>query len=112
MINKTLSSLLLAGLLSAVAVGTWAASDDGADATGTHSGAISGSTLSPNNNPGTPSVGHDSRGDNRGSGSSSGGIGNSGGTSGSGAGGGTGAAGGGTGGAGGGTGSWTRKSNP
>lgn len=106
-----ISSLLLAGVLSAVAVGTFAAPGDGADATGTHSGSIGRSTMVPNNNPDHPSSDHNASGGNSGSGSSGGGNGGNAGNSGSGAGGGTGAAGGGTGGAGGGTGSWTRKSS-
>ncbi|MFJ7106782.1 hypothetical protein ACIQU2_03975 [Pseudomonas sp. NPDC098740] len=105
MMTIKMTSLLLAGVLSAMSVGIFAASGDGADATGTQSGSIGGSTMAPNNNPGQPSGGHNADGGNSGSGSSSGGNGGNGGNSGSGAGGGTGAAGGGTGGAGGGTGS-------
>ncbi|MHC8349994.1 hypothetical protein ACYZT7_11635 [Pseudomonas sp. RT4P38] len=105
MMSIKMTSLLLAGVLSAMSVGIFAVSGDGADATGTQSGSISGSTMAPNNNPGQPSIDHNADGGNSGSGSSSGGNGGNGGNSGSGAGGGTGAAGGGTGGAGGGTGS-------
>lgn len=111
------TSLLLAGVLSALSVGIFAASGDGADATGTRPGATSGSTMVPNNNPGQPSIDHNADGGNSGSdtsGDGNGGNGGNAGNSGSGAGGGTGAAGGGTGGAGGaggGTGSWTRKSS-
>jgi hypothetical protein len=105
------TSLLLAGVLSALSVGIFAASGDGADVTGPRSGSIGGSTMAPNNNPGQPSSDHNANGSNSGSDSSGGGNGGNAGNSGSGAGGGTGAAGGGTGGAGGGTGSWTRKSS-
>nr|WP_314529242.1 hypothetical protein [uncultured Pseudomonas sp.] len=112
---KTLkiTSLVLAGLMSAASLGAYAATGDGADATGTKSGSVGGSTMSPNNTPAMPSGGTGSgsgstpsTGSGSGSGRGSGGsTGTNGGTSGSGAGGGTGAAGGGTGGAGGGTGS-------
>jgi hypothetical protein len=105
------TSLLLAGVLCALSLGIVAASGDGADATGTRSGSIGGSTMVPNNNPGQPSSDQHANGSNSGSDSSGGGNGGNAGNSGSGAGGGTGAAGGGTGGAGGGTGSWTRKSS-
>ena len=107
-----MTSLLLAGVLCALSVGIFAASGDGADATGTRSGfSIGGSTMTPNNNPGHPSSDQHANGSNSGSGSADGAKGGNAGNSGSGAGGGTGAAGGGTGGAGGGTGSWTRKSS-
>ncbi|WP_256667462.1 hypothetical protein [Pseudomonas sp. ANT_J28] len=106
-----MTSLLLAGVLSALSVGIFSASGDGADATGPQSGSVSGLTMAPNNNPGQPSSDHNANGGNSGSGSSGSGNGGNAGNSGSGAGGGTGAAGGGTGGAGGGTGSWTRKSS-
>lgn len=106
MINLKISSLILAGLLSAVSVATYAASNDGADATGTKSGSTGGSTMAPNNTTGAPAAGSTSGSGSSGASSSSGtGTNTNGGTSGSGAGGGTGAAGGGTGGAGGGTGS-------
>ena len=106
------TSLLLAGVLCALSVGIFAASGDGADATGTRSGfSIGGSTMTPNNNPGQPSNDQNTNRGNSGSGSSDSGNGGNAGNSGSGAGGGTGAAGGGTGGAGGGTGSWTRKNS-
>jgi hypothetical protein len=111
MMSIKMTSLLLAGVLSALSVGIFAASGDGADATGTQSGSIGGSTMAPNNNPGQPSIDQNANGGNSGSGSSSGANAGNAGNSGSGAGGGTGAAGGGTGGAGGGTGSWTRKSS-
>lgn len=111
MMTIKMTSLLLAGVLSAMSVGIFKASGDGADATGTQSGSIGGSTMAPNNNPGQPMSDHNANGGNSGSGSSGGGNGGNAGNSGSGAGGGTGAAGGGTGGAGGGTGSWTRKSS-
>ncbi|WP_415759931.1 hypothetical protein [Pseudomonas sp. LT1P18] len=111
MMSIKMTSLLLAGVLSAVAVGTFAASGDGAEATGTKSGSIGASNMAPNNNPDHPSSDQNANGSNSGSGSSGGGNGGNAGNSGSGAGGGTGAAGGGTGGAGGGTGSWTRKSS-
>lgn len=111
MMSIKMTSLLLAGVLSAMSVGIFAASGDGADATGTQSGSIGGSTMAPNNNPGQPSSDQNANGGNSGSGSSGDGNGGNAGNSGSGAGGGTGAAGGGTGGAGGGTGSWTRKSS-
>lgn len=104
-----MTSLLLAGVLSAMSVGTFATSGDGAYATGTQSGSIGRTTMAPNNNPGQPSSDQNANGGNSGSGSSGGGNGGNAGNSGSGAGGGTGAAGGGTGGAGGGTGSWTRR---
>ncbi|MGF6286427.1 hypothetical protein [Pseudomonas silensiensis] len=111
MMTTKMTSLLLAGALSAMSVGIFAASGDGADVTGTRSGSTSGSTMVPNNNPGHPSSDHNANSGNSGSGSSGSGNGGNAGNSGSGAGGGTGAAGGGTGGAGGGTGSWTRKSS-
>jgi hypothetical protein len=112
MMSIKMTSLLLAGVLSALSVGIFAASGDGADATGTRSGfSIDGSTMAPNNNPGQPSSDHNADGGNSGSAAAGGGNGGNAGNSGSGAGGGTGAAGGGTGGAGGGTGSWTRKSS-
>jgi hypothetical protein len=111
MMTIKMTSLLLAGVLSALFVGIFAASGDDADATGTRSGSIRGSTMAPNNNPGQPSSDHNADGGNSGSGSSGGANAGNAGNSGSGAGGGTGAAGGGTGGAGGGTGSWTRKSS-
>jgi hypothetical protein len=100
--NIKITSLLLIGLLCAPTGAAYAVSGNGADAT--QSGATRGSSVPPDNTPGSPA-----------SGSSAGnGTGTSGGASGSGsgAGGGTGAAGGGTGGAGGGTGSWTHKSSP
>ncbi|WP_223526721.1 hypothetical protein [Pseudomonas sp. BF-B-26] len=111
MMSIKMTSLLLAGVLCTLSVGVFAASGDGADATGTRSGSIGGSTMAPNNNPDQPSSDHSANGSNSGSDSSGGGNGGNAGNSGSGAGGGTGAAGGGTGGAGGGTGSWTRKSS-
>jgi len=111
MMNIRMTSLLLAGLLSATPLATLAASGDGngtgTGATGTTSGATRNSTMLPDNNrPGAPS-GDYSR--SHGPGSSIGSTGVNG--PGSGAGGGTGAPGGGTGGAGGGTGSWTGKSS-
>ena len=54
MMTIKMTSLLLAGVLSALSVGIFAASGDGADATGTQSGSIGGSTMAPNNNPGQP----------------------------------------------------------
>ena len=106
MMNIRMTSLLLAGWLSATPLATFAASGDGPGAPGTAPGATRNSTLLPDNNrPSDPS------GNNRGSrgpSTSSGSTGVNG--PGSGAGGGTGAPGGGTGGAGGGTGSWTGKS--
>ncbi|NSX08600.1 hypothetical protein HTX81_08425 [Pseudomonas lini] len=108
MMNIRITSLLLAGLLAGASANIFAASGDGADATGTKSGGISSSTMPPDNTPGSPAGGTSS--DTHGSS----GTGTDGGASGSGsgAGGGTGSAGGGTGGAGGGTGSSTHKSNP
>jgi len=103
MITKKMTSLLLAGLLCTASIASYAA-DDSADATGTKSGGVSGSTLPPNPTPGAPSGGK-IKTDNGTQGSGTGVNGSEGGASGSGAGGGTGAAGGGTGGAGGGTGS-------
>jgi hypothetical protein len=100
MMNIKITTLLLAGLLSATSLASYAESGDGADATGTKSGATSGPVMPPDNTPAAPSGGN--AGDGGATGSSSG---SAGGNSGSGAGGGTGAAGGGTGGAGGGTGS-------
>ncbi|MDR7283781.1 hypothetical protein J2X84_002610 [Pseudomonas corrugata] len=99
MMTIKLTSLLLAGLLCAASATTFAMSNDGADATGTQSGATSAPTPPPDNTPGTPSAGNNS--------DSGGGTGTNGGvnSSGSGTGGGTGPAGGGTGSAGGGTGS-------
>lgn len=106
MMNIKITSLLLAGLLSAASLATFAASSESPDATGTQSGAKSGSTTAPDHNtPAEPSGGNSSSGGSSGSGSSSSGNGGNAGSSGSGAGGGTGAAGGGAGGAGGGTGS-------
>ncbi|WP_082377841.1 hypothetical protein [Pseudomonas sp. RIT-PI-q] len=106
MMNIKITSLVLAGLLSAASVATFAASGESPDATGTRSGATSGSTMPPDHNtPAEPSGGNSSSGGSSGSGTSSSGNGGNAGNSGSGAGGGTGAAGGGTGGAGGGTGS-------
>ncbi len=99
MITTKITSLLLAGLLCAAPLASYAA-NDAPDATGTKSGGVSGSTLPPNSTPGAPSGGKEGN-----NGTGSGVNGSNGGTSGSGAGGGTGAAGGGTGGAGGGTGS-------
>lgn len=107
MMSIKMTSLLLAGVLCALSVGIFAAPGDDADATGTRSGSIGGSTMAPNNNPGQPSSDHNANGSNSGSDSSGSGNGGNAGNSGSGAGGGTGAAGG----AGGGTGSWTRKSS-
>jgi hypothetical protein len=104
--NIKVTSLLLIGLLS-TATGTayaLANNDNGADATGTQFGATRGSSVPPDNTPGSPASGSNA---GNGTGTSGGASG-----SGSGAGGGTGAAGGGTGGAGGGTGSWTHKSSP
>ncbi|WP_412034167.1 hypothetical protein [Pseudomonas mandelii] len=99
--NLKMTSIFLAGLLSVASAATFAASGDGADATVTKSGATSGSTMPPDNTPGSPSSGNSTdSGGGSGTGTSGGASG-----SGSGAGGGTGAAGGGTGGAGGGTGS-------
>ncbi|MGO4309982.1 hypothetical protein AB4Z35_08955 [Pseudomonas sp. KB_15] len=107
MMNIRMTSLLLAGWLSAMPLATFAASGDGVNATGTTSGATRNSTMLPDNNrPGVPSG---NNGSGHGPGSSSGSTGVNG--PGSGAGGGTGAPGGGTGGAGGGTGSWTGKSS-
>jgi hypothetical protein len=106
MMNLKLTSLFLAGLLSAASMATYASSGDGADATSTKSGATSGPVMPPDNTPAAPSGGN--AGDGGATGSSSGnasGSGGNAGNSGSGAGGGTGAAGGGSGGAGGGTGS-------
>ncbi|EJM56969.1 hypothetical protein [Pseudomonas sp. GM48] len=107
MMNIRMTSLLLTGLLSAMPLVTLAASGDGADATGTTSGASRNSTVLPDNN--RPSAPSSDIGRGRGPGSSIGSTGVNG--PGSGAGGGTGAPGGGTGGAGGGTGSWTGKSS-
>ena len=107
MMNIRMTSLLLAGLLSATPLAAFAASGDGAGTTNTTSGATRNSTMLPDNKrPSAPS-GDYSRG--QGSSSSIGTTGVNG--PGSGAGGGTGAPGGGTGGAGGGTGSWTGKSS-
>jgi hypothetical protein len=103
LMNLKMTSIFLAGLLSVASAATFAASGDGADATGTKSGATSGSTMPPDNTPGSPSSGNSTdSGGGSGTGTSGGASGSG---SGSGAGGGTGAAGGGTGGAGGGTGS-------
>ncbi|MGF6088846.1 hypothetical protein [Pseudomonas sp. 18173] len=106
MMNIRMTSLLLAGLLSAMPLAALAASGDGAGTTGTTSGATRGSTVLPDNNRSSAPSGDYSRG--QGPSSSMGTTGVNG--PGSGAGGGTGAPGGGTGGAGGGTGSWTGKS--
>ncbi|QZP30266.1 hypothetical protein [Pseudomonas sp. DR48] len=104
--NIKITSVLLVGLLCAASGAAYAVSGDGngADATGIQSGATRGSSLPPDNTPGSPASGSNA---GNGTGTSGGASG-----SGSGAGGGTGAAGGGTGGAGGGTGSWTHKSSP
>ncbi|EJM88808.1 hypothetical protein PMI34_03181 [Pseudomonas sp. GM74] len=107
MMNIRMTPLLLAGLLSAMPLATFAASGDGINATGTTSGATRNSTMLPDNN--RPSVPSGANTSGRGPGSSIGSTGVNG--PGSGAGGGTGAPGGGTGGAGGGTGSWTGKSS-
>ena len=106
MMNFRMTSLLLAGLLSAMPMATFAASGDGAGTTGTTSGATGNSTMLPDNN--RPSAPSGDYGRGHGPSSSIGTTGVNG--PGSGAGGGTGAPGGGTGGAGGGTGSWTGKS--
>lgn len=103
-----ITSLLLAGLLSATSLATFAASNDDADVTRPKPRATGGPVMPPDNTPASPSGGN--AGDGGATGSSSGSAGSaSGAGSGSGAGGGTGSAGGGTGGAGGGTGSWTNK---
>ncbi|MEO6678017.1 MAG: hypothetical protein ABIO21_11630 [Pseudomonas sp.] len=104
MITTKFTSLLLAGLLCAAPLASYAANDS-PDATGTKSGGVSGSTLPPNSTPGAPSGDSETKNGTNSSSNGSGVNGSNGGTSGSGAGGGTGAAGGGTGGAGGGTGS-------
>ncbi|WP_082562895.1 MULTISPECIES: hypothetical protein [unclassified Pseudomonas] len=105
MMNIRMTSLLLAGCLSATSLATFAASGDSPGTPGTAPGATRNSTLLPDNNrPSAPSGNSSSRGPS----SSSGTTGVNG--PGSGAGGGTGAPGGGTGGAGGGTGSWTGQS--
>lgn len=109
MMNIRMTSLLLAGLLSATPLAMFAASGNGngTGTPGTTSGATRNPTMRPDNNrPSAPS-GDYSR--SHGPGSSIGSTGVNG--PGSGAGGGTGAPGGGTGGAGGGTGSWTGKSS-
>ncbi|WPN49019.1 hypothetical protein [Pseudomonas sp. P8_241] len=105
MMNIRVTSLILAGLLSAASVTTFAASGDGADATGAQSGSIKGSAMPPDNTPASPSGGSGADGGATGSSSGSSGSNTGSSGSGSGAGGGTGGAGGGTGGAGGGTGS-------
>ncbi|MBK5309351.1 hypothetical protein JFT92_05110 [Pseudomonas sp. TH35] len=107
MMNIRMTSLLLAGLVVTASANIFAASGDGAEATGTQSGGISSSTFPPDNTPGSPAGGTSSDTHGSGTGTDGGASG-----SGSGAGGGTGSAGGGTGGAGGGTGSSTHKSNP
>ena len=73
MINLKISSLILAGVLSAASFATYAASGDGADATGTPSGSTGGSTMSPNNTKGAPAPGSTS-GSSSGSSSSSGSV--------------------------------------
>ena len=106
MMNIKMTSLLMAGWLSAASLATFAAPGDSPGAPGTAPGATRDSTLQPDNNrPGAPS-GNNSRGQRPSSSSGSTGVNGPG----SGAGGGTGAPGGGTGGAGGGTGSWTGQS--
>ncbi|BFT62287.1 hypothetical protein [Pseudomonas moorei] len=57
MMNIKLTSLLLAGLLSAASLATYAASGDGANTTGTQSGATSGPVMPPDNTPGSSSGG-------------------------------------------------------
>ena len=107
MMNIRMTSLLLAGLLSATPLATFAASGDGAGTTGTTSGATRNPTMLPDNKrPSAPS-GDYGRGQSPSSSIGTTGVNGPG----SGAGGGTGAPGGGTGGAGGGTGSWTGKSS-
>lgn len=103
--NTKITSLLLAGLLSATSLAAFAASNDATDAPRPKSGATGGPVMPPDNTPASPSGGN--AGDGGATGSSNGSAGRTG--SGSGAGGGTGSAGGGTGGAGGGTGSFTNK---
>lgn len=105
--NIRLTSLLLAGLLSAAPLAALAASGDDADTIGPTSGATPNSTMPPDNN--TPDEPSGDNGIGHGPSSDSGTTGVNG--PGSGAGGGTGAPGGGTGGAGGGTGSWTGKNS-
>ncbi|WP_198530247.1 MULTISPECIES: hypothetical protein [Pseudomonas] len=106
MVNRKMTSLVMAGWLSATSLATFAASGDGPGATGTAPGATRNSTLLPDNNRPSDPSGNNGRGQSPGSSSGSTGVNGPG----SGAGGGTGAPGGGTGGAGGGTGSWTGKS--
>lgn len=109
MMNIRVTSLLLAGLLSATPLAVFAASGDGAGTTGTTgttSSTTRNSTMLPDNN--RPSAPSGDYGRGQAPSSSIGTTGVNG--PGSGAGGGTGAPGGGTGGAGGGTGSWTGKS--
>jgi hypothetical protein len=88
MLNIKMTSLLLAGLLSAASLHTFAGSNDSPDTTGSKSGATSGPVMPPDNTPSAPSGGN--AGDGGANGSSSG---SAGGSSGSGAGGGTGSAG-------------------
>ncbi|MFW8696033.1 hypothetical protein, partial [Mesorhizobium japonicum] len=56
MTTRKLTSLLLAGLLATASVGALAA-NDGADASGTKSGATSGTNMPPNSTPGAPKNG-------------------------------------------------------
>ncbi|PTR23908.1 hypothetical protein [Pseudomonas sp. GV085] len=109
MMNIRMTSLLLAGLLSATPLAMFAASGTGTGTgtTGTAPSATRHSNMLPGNNRPSGPSGDYSR--SHGPGSSIGSTGVNG--PGSGAGGGTGAPGGGTGGAGGGTGSWTGKSS-
>ncbi len=109
MMNIKMTSLLMAGWLSATSLATFAASGTGTGtgATGTAPSATRNSNMPPGNNRPSEPSGDYSR--SHGPGSSIGSTGVNG--PGSGAGGGTGAPGGGTGGAGGGTGSWTGKSS-
>src|SRR5690349_12648990 len=102
MMNIRMTSLLLAGLLSATPLAICAAPGDGPGTTGTAPSATRNSNMLPGNNRPSEPSGDYSR--SHGPGSSIGSTGVNG--PGSGAGGGTGAPGGGTGGAGGGTGSW------
>jgi len=87
MMSIKMTSLLLAGVLCTLSVGIFAASGDGADATGTRSGSIGGSTMAPNDNPAQPSSDHNANSSNSGSDSSGSGNGGNPGNSGSGAGG-------------------------
>ncbi|MVW88494.1 hypothetical protein EI969_21540 [Pseudomonas sp. PB101] len=107
MMNISMTSLFLAGLLSASPLAALAASGAEDGTTSTTSGATRNSTMSPDHNRPIEPSGDNGRGNGPSSASGTTGVNGPG----SGAGGGTGAPGGGTGGAGGGTGSWTNKSS-